>query len=354
MAIQQFGQANAGGITLAQRIGRLKGEILAHAIPVEVLGITGMNKPIPANSGDTVVFRRFLPYGGMDNKFITGANVGTYASSQITTEGVTPAADTITAVDITVTLQQYSVLYSLTDKTADMYEDDLPSEMKKQTGERVGLIREMIRYGALKGATNVYYAGTGVSKVTTNGAVGLNLLRKITRGLKANHAKMITSILAPSPNFATAPVEASYLVFTSTDMEPGIRDIPGFKHISEYANRKPVHELEFGSAENFRFITSPELAPEIDAGAAVGATGLASTGGANIDLYPMIITGEDAWGSVALRGKDSVDPTYIPPGQKDKNDPLGQRGYIGAKFYAASVLLNQGRMAVLWSGTPAL
>ena len=82
---------------------------------------------------------------------------------------------------MTATLQQYSCLYAVTDKTVDLYEDDVPAEMKKQTGERVGLLREMVRYGALKGMTNVFYGGTGNSPSTVNGTVSVNLLRKVTR-----------------------------------------------------------------------------------------------------------------------------------------------------------------------------
>ena len=277
MAIQEFNTQSA-------RVNRLKGEILAKAVPCEVLGIAGMAKQHPRNVGDNVTFRRWLPFGGVDNRYITGANVATYASAQITTEGVTPAADTLTAVDINVALQQYHVLYSLTDKTADLYEDDVPAEMKAQTGERVGLIREMVTYGAVKAITNVYYGGTGSSKATVNGKISLNMIRKITRNLKANHAKMVTSILAPSPNIATQPVEAAYLVFCHTDLEADIRDLQGFIHVSEYGTRKPVHEMEIGSVESFRFILSPELAQDINAGALVGSTGLSSTGGTNIDV----------------------------------------------------------------------
>lgn len=347
MAIQNFN-------TTPARVNKLKGEIIGHAIPVEVLGITGTQKQHPKNQGDNVTFRRWLPTGGVDNKWITGANVNSFAADHITTEGVTPSADTLQAVDVTATLQQYSCLYAVTDKTVDLYEDDVPEEMKRQTGERVGLLREMVRYGALKGMTNVFYGGTGSSPSTVNGTVSLNLLRKITRSLKANHAKMITSILAPSPNYATKPVEAAYLVFCSTDLEPAIRDLPGFKHVSEYGTRKPIHEQEIGSVESFRFVLSPELAANINSGAAVGATGMYSTGAVNIDIYPMIVVGEDAWGQVALRGLDAIDPTYIQPGVKDKSDPLGQRGYVGAKFYMSCVLLNEGWMAVAEAGVSSL
>lgn len=336
------------------RINRLKGEILAHAIPVEVLGITGSQKRMPKNVGDTVVFRRWLPYGNVDNKWVDGSNVDTYANAHLTQEGVTPSADTLQAVDINAQLQQYACLYAVTDRTVDLHEDDIPEEMKKQTGERMGLVHEMVRFGALKGMTNVFYGGSGTSKATVNGTLSIPMLRKITKSLKANHAKMVTSILAPSPNFATAPVEAGYLVFCSTDLEPAIRDLPGFKHVSEYGQRKVLHEQEIGSVESYRFILSPELAGQPNGGAAVGTTGMFSTSGANIDIYPLVIVGEDAWGQVPVRGADSLDVSYIPPGLKDKNDPLGQRGYIGAKTYFTAVVLNNGWGALAWVGTPAL
>lgn len=336
------------------RIGKLKGDILKHAMPAEVLGITGQQRAMPKNQGKTIVHRRYLPYGA------TAANQNTInrpvanPTTHELVEGVTPAADTLVPQDITVTLKQYGCLYELTDQTVDTYEDDVPDEMKKQTGERIALVREMIRYGSLKASTNAFYAGGGSTRVSVNAKISLNLLRKISRNLQANHAKRITGILEAGPKIATQPVDAAYLVFAHTDAESDVRDLPGFKHVAEYGTRKAVSPYEIGSCENFRFILSPELAPYADAGAAVGSTGLYSTSGTNVDVYPFIVVGEDAWGQVALRGTDSIDPTYIPPGQKDKSDPLGQRGYVGAKFYMACTLLNEGWMAVAEAGVSSL
>lgn len=346
MATQNLG-------TAAARIGKFKAEILKHAIPVEVLGITGMNKEMPKNNSNTVAFRRWLPYGGVDNRWISGSNVNNYASDHQTVEGVTPSSVTLSPVDVNATLQQYAVLYSVTDQSVDLYEDNIPEEMKRQTGERMGLVREMVRYGTLRGATNAYYAG-GSSRATVDESLSINLIRRVVRGLNQNHGKQITSVLSSSGNYGTKSVEAGYLVFCHTDMEAAIRDLPGFKNVADYGSRKPINENELGSVERFRFILSPELAPHINAGAAVGATGLFSTGGSNVDVYPVIVVAEDAWGQVALRGANSIDPTWIPPGQKDKQDPLGQRGYIGAKAYMTSVILNQGWMAVVECGTPSL
>lgn len=336
----------------AERIGKLKGEILAHAVGVEVLGITGVQRAIPKNNGRTVVYRRYLPFGAANTDWNTRNRPVVDAVAHELTEGVTPAADTLVPQDITTTIKQYGCLYELTDQVVGTYEDDVPAEMKKQCGERVGLLREMIRYGVIKSCTNVFYGGAGSSRATVDGKISLNTLRKVSRNLQANHAKRVTGILAPSVDIATKPVEASYLVFVHSDAEADIRDLPGFVHVSAYGSRKPVHAQELGSCENFRFITSPELAPYLGAGADIGATGL--MGATKVDVYPFIVVGEDAWGQLALRGADAVDPTYIPPGQKDKSDPLGQRGYVGAKFYMQCTLLNEGWMALIEAGVSAL
>lgn len=147
MPIQQF-------TSQAARIGKLKGEILGHAVPVEVLAITGDQKQIPKNSSDTVVYRRWIPFGGATTNSNTINRWSVTAASHIASEGVTPAPDSIVPQDITVTLIQYIALYAVTDKTYDLYEDDVPAAMKKQLGERMGLVREMVRYGALKAGTN--------------------------------------------------------------------------------------------------------------------------------------------------------------------------------------------------------
>lgn len=335
------------------RVNKIVGEMLAHAQHKEVLGITGSNKKMPKNKGDNIVFRKYIPFGAASTNVNTQNRPAVTAANHITTEGVTPTADTMTPVDVSVTLKQYACLYAVTDKSVDMYEDDIPAEMKKQTGERVGLLREMIRYGELKAGTNTFFSG-GTSRATVDEKLTLGLLRKISRNLLSNRAETVTGILSPGVNYGTSFVEASYLVFCHSDVENDIRDLPGFREVAGYGSRKPAHEMELGSTDRYRFIVSPELAPYLDIGAAVGTTGLLSTTGTLLDVYPVIVVGEDAWGDVALRGADSIDPTWIPPGQKDKNDPLGQRGYVGAKFYSAAVILNGGWMAVAEVGVTSL
>jgi N4-gp56 family major capsid protein len=331
--------------TVAGRINIVKGETLKHAQPIEVLALGCTMKPMPLNSGDNVIYRRWLPYGAATTNANTINRWTLTAAAHITTEGVTPNADTITPQDVSVTIQQYAALYSYTDKAAQLYEDDIPEEMKIQCGERMALVREMIRYGAMKGCTNVFYSG-GTSRATVDETVNLNFLRKIAQGLLANHAAMKNRILTASANYDTSAIEAGFLVFCHTDCEPDIRDIPGFVPTAKYGQRSTISEYEIGAVERFRFILSPELNSYPDAGAAIAGTSNYATSNTSADVYPLIVMGADAVFDVALRGSKSFDLTHIPFGQKDKSDPLGQRGYVGAKFWSAALVTNNGWMAV--------
>jgi N4-gp56 family major capsid protein len=217
--------------------------------------------------------------------------------------------------------------------------------MTQQIGERVTFVNEMIIYGALRACTNQYYGGTGTSVATVNGALTLGFLRKIAKNLQANHGKPVSSVLKASGNFDTSAVEQGYFVYCHTDLEPDIRDLPNFVPVAKYASGTPMPG-EIGSVERFRFITHPDLPAVQDGGAAIGATNLYTTTGTNIDVYTLIVTAADAWSQIAVRGKDSLAPTYLPPGEKSKSDPFGQRGYAGTIWWKAVMIENNGWMAI--------
>ncbi len=355
MALQTFSQSPG-------RINKFKGQILAHAVPMEVLGRTGRQVPFPKNNSDTYVARRWLPYGATatsastQNTFFqngTGDRGNVIVQAHQVQEGVTPAPDSIVPLDITVVMQQYSCLYGFTDKTYDLYEDDVPEAMRTQVGERVTFVNEMIIYGALRACTNQYFGGGGTTIATVAGAITLGLVRKIAKNLQANHGKPVNKVLKAGPNYGTDAVAEGFTVYCHTDLEPDIRDLPNFVPAEKYASGTPMPN-EIGKCERFRFLTTPDLPSIPDAGAAIGATGCSSTTGTLIDVYPFIVTAQDAWGQIAVRGKESLNPTFLPPGEKSKSDPHGQRGYAGTIWWKSVMIENQGWMAVGFVGSKVL
>lgn len=340
--------------TQAARIGKWKGEFLSSAAPQEVFGRIGAsikhNHNIPGNSSDTAVYRRVLPTGA------TSGSPNTWTvdpAAHLVTEGETPASEGITWQDITVQLNEYAVLYRFSNRVADMYEDDVPPQMKKVAGMRMGLLAENVRYGVLKAGTNVYRAGAVSSRATVIGLITNQMIDNVKRGFTRNLAIPVTSVLTASPGVGTQPVEASFIAVISGDLERDVRALTGFIHMSEYGTRKLVHENELGSVGPCRFVVSPHATPYLNAGGTTTANtrlagGVANSAGSeNVDVYPVIFMSEESFGDVMLRGSKSLKTiSVIPAGMKTKEDPLGQRGYVGASGYMAAFRLNEFWMAV--------
>jgi len=50
----------------------------------------------------------------------------------------------------------------------------------------------------------------------------------------------------------------------------------------------------------------------------------------------------------------NFEVTHIPAKTKTKEDPFGQRGYVGASFWSAAKVVNAGWMGVIWAGVTDL
>lgn len=352
MSIQNYG-------TVASRnLIRAAQGMLEHAQPITVLGDFGTQREMPQNSTDTLVFRRTLPFGASTTGTTienSSRYVGTpdiTASNFVLAEGVTPNANTISFQDVSVQLQQYGVLFKYSSKVEQLYEDDIPGEMVKLTGETLAEVMEMVRYGVLKAGSTVIYAN-GSSRSAINTAISLNAIRKAARTLESNRSRRVTSRLAPGVNFGTRAVQPAYVVFCHTDAVSDIRNLPGFTRVEEYGSFKPIHDREVGACEDFRFISSPLLKSFLGAGSAT-LNGMLSVGAAAVDVYPFIIIGEDAWGQVALKGMSAIKPVVLKASQTNHANPLGQFGYVGASTWFATVRLNDAFMARIEAGVTAL
>jgi len=334
MTMQKYSTPKA-----SRNLIRAEMKMLKYAEPIMVLGSFGSQKEQPLNKTDTVVFRRLQPFNA------TAAEVPDITPVDfITSEGTTPNANTISYTDVTVTLEQYAVLFKFSSKAALMYEDDIPSDMSELTGKTLGECAEKVCYGAIKAGTGIIYAGAAESRAAVTAVITLAKLRSAARTLESNRGKHVTKKIMPGPNFGTSSVEDAYIVFIHTDVSSNVRDLPGFTKRVDYGSAiTPVHAREIGAVEEFRFVTSPLFVPFLAAGASVGTTGLVSAGSSKIDVYPLIVMAEDAWGHVSLKGhkQTGISPTVIPASEKNHANPSGMFGYVGADFWYAPVRLNE-------------
>ena len=315
-------------------------KMLRHAAPVVVLDKFGLTRPMPANKSTTIKFRRPRVLAAVTTPLV---------------EGVTPSTTSFQYEDVSGTLRQYGQVIGVTDVIEDTHEDPVLNDAAKQAGENIGRSQESLLWGVLRAGTNVYYTN-GTARTSVNTPITLNAQRGVVRALLAQKAMLITSVLDGSPDYATRPVEASFIGVCHTDMEADIRGLPGFIPTAEYGQRRVVHERELGTVENVRYVTSPDLSSFADGGGTKAGSGttMVSTSGTSADVYPILYFGQEAYGLVPLRGQGAVDPTIIPVGQKTKDDPLGQRGYVGWKMWWLGLILNQAWMARLESAATAL
>lgn len=311
-------------------------EMLKHAAPVVVLDKLGMSKTLPQNKSSTMKFRRPKTF--------------TEATTPLA-EGVTPSIKPFMFEDVSVTLSQYGEVYGITDVIEDVHEDPVLKEISRQAGENIGRTMEALNYAVLKAGTNVFYAN-GSARSDVNTAITLSKQRAVVRALKAQKGEKITQIVDGSTKVATRAVQASFVAVAHTDMEHDIKNLPDFVPVSQYGNRTTISEYECGSVDDVRYILSPDLGPFEDAGGAKGS--MESTSGTSADVYPILYFAREAFATVTLRGFGSVEPSIIPVGQKTKDDPLAQRGYVGWKTWHACVILNDNWMARLECAATAL
>jgi N4-gp56 family major capsid protein len=356
------------GMTYGTQAGRLekyKGRILAKAQTREMLTKLGAMDPMPQNKSETIEWMRFLPYGGVDNEWISAGGDTAFIAKHLIQEGVTPTPDSIAWTTLSTTLQEIGCLYSYSNKLRHVHEEgqEIPREMEDQAATRIALCREMMVYGELKSCTNVFYGGTGTSIATVNGPPTKAMFQNISRALLGKHAMTINKMLKSGPNFGMQSVNASWPVYCHTDMEKTFENIAGFTKVQDYGGAALLDpEYEIGAIGRFRVIVNPILTYRPGAGAVVGSAvgGFTpkSDGTTNIDVYPLVIIGKgngggEAFGQVPLRGFDSVDVNHFSPSEKSKIDPLGQRGYVSAMCWQAQSILNDDWMAVAWVGTEA-
>jgi len=303
-------------------------KFLSHAVPKLVLERYAEVFEMPKNKTLTIKFRRCVPFD------ITTTPLA---------EGVTPSPDGIQIEDVFTVLRQYGRWVGLTDVIADTHEDPVMNKQMELMGELAAQTRELLLWGTLRGGTNVYFGSTASSptlRTQVNAPINLQLQRKITTFLEAQYAKKITKMLAPSQDIATQPVEEGYVAVCHTNLDPDIRDMPGFIHRARYASGSPEPE-ELGTVEQVRYVKSALLQPFLGAGSTT-LSGMRNSSGA-VDVYPIIYFGQEAYGVVPLRGMQSAEIHMLNPNRQggDSGDPLAQRGHVGFKMWFASLRLNE-------------
>jgi len=197
------------------------------------------------------------------------------------------------------------------------------------------------------GAANV---GAVASKITKAS------VQAVVNTLDVNKSLTFTPMTTGSQNFGTSQLMPGFIGITHPDVAIDVTGLAGFKPAETYAGQTSLFMGEFGSltvaGQTVRFLSGHNADVQIDTGAAVGATGLKSDGGANIDTYTTMIYGQDAFGSLGFgathpdgsftAGDDvsSIRLIHKGLGSGGTSDPFDEISTIAYKFWHAGVVLN--------------
>jgi N4-gp56 family major capsid protein len=318
-------------------------DLLKRGMPWLIFEKFGQAKPLPAKSTKTIQFRRYYLESTFTSTFGSDFNPHEYfkgsnfnPANKMLTEGVTPDATALESSDYEATLVQYGDRTVISDVIMDTHEDPIMREAVDILGEQAAVLIEKTRYNVLKAGTNVFYSNADTSRSAVDVVFSLNDQRKVTRFLKRQLGKPITSTVKSTPAFGTESIAPSFICIVHPDLEPDLRAISSFVPAEKYGSMS-AFEGEIGKIEDVRYLMSTIVEPFLGAGDSGGSNVL--TTNSNADVYPMIYLARDAYGIVAFKGANALTPMVVNPKASD-SDPLAQRGHVGWKGYSATIILN--------------
>lgn len=309
-------------------------EVLDRAAPQIALNGACDMRTIPMKSGRSINLRRWV------NAVINLAN-------STVTEGVNPNGRSLQSQDYTGTLVRYAELFEVSRYDHDLNPYDAVAGSSEVGADLVKRDQERVRFNAAIGGTSAYYNSPAITtRATVNGTLTLGRIQSAVRAIRGSFGEMFAGSEGGQNKIGTSPVEAALYAYCSTDLEPDIRNIPGFKTVAEYPSGKG-QPFEFGAVQNVRFFTTPDFIPFANAGAA--STTLLSTGTSGIssgacDVYPIIITAKHALTSINLAGagaKGFGNAKANVLNGADKSDPTNERIYIAFDWYDLCMITAQ-------------
>ena len=253
----------------------------------------GQKRPIPANGGKTIEFRKFssLPK----------------ATTPIT-EGVTPDGKSLTVTTITATVAQYGDYITQSDVLELTSLDNTILEATKLLGKQAGLTLDTIVRDKIHGENkSIFWANdkTSRSGLTNDDQLSVKDVQAVVAFLRGQNAPTIggkyVAIIHP---------------YVAYDL---MRD-PEWIDAHKYANPTNLYEGEIGEVAGVRFVQTTE--------AKVYEGGVFST----------LVFGEGAYGVTEISG-GGLQTIVKQKGSAGTADPLDQRSSVGWKAIKTAELL---------------
>jgi N4-gp56 family major capsid protein len=268
----------------------------------------GQKRPIPANGGKKIEFRKFasLP------KALTAL-----------TEGVTPAGNKLSVSTIEAEVAQYGDFIVQSDVLELTSIDNTIVEATQLLGNQAGLTLDTIVRDIMNSGTNVYYApvvDAGGAKTEVTSRANLTANSKMNADLVKRIATKLKSANAPK-------IDGFYVAIIHPHVAYDLMSDPEWMEVQKYATPENMLKGEIGKLGGCRFVESTEAKIFSGEGCPEG-----------LAVYSTLFLGANAYGVTEVTG-GGLTTIVKQKGSGGTTDPLDQRSSIGWKALRTAEIL---------------
>ena len=269
----------------------------------------GQKRPIPANGGKTIEFRKFAPLA----KAVTPL-----------TEGVTPDGKSLTVTSVTATVSQYGDYITQSDVLELTALDNTIIEATKLLGKQAGSTLDTVVRNVLQSGTNVTYCPKIVSGAETavNSRANLDATAQLTVDVVQQVVAKLRAQNAPTINGKYIGIVHPYVAY---DL---MRD-PEWIDAHKYAQPENLYTGEIGEIAGVRFVQTTEAKIYTGDGCPSG-----------LAVFGSLFLGDGAYGVTEVTG-GGLQTIVKQKGSAGTADPLDQRSSVGWKAIKTAEILVQ-------------
>ena len=257
----------------------------------------GQKRPIPANGGKTIEFRKFAPLA----KALTPI-----------TEGVTPDGKSLEVTTITAEVAQYGDYITQSDVLELTSLDNTILEATKLLGRQAGVTLDTVVRDILHETTNVTYCSKADGTAVTSRA-GLDNTCQLT-------VKMVQKVVAKLRAQNAPTIGGKYVAIIHPYVAYDLMRDPEWIDAHKYTTSTNLYEGEIGEIAGVRFVQTTEA--KIYEGGVFGT----------------LIMGDGAYGVTEITG-GGLQTIVKQKGSAGTADPLDQRSSVGWKAIKTAELL---------------
>lgn len=298
-----------------------------------------------------------------------GADVCTWRRWEQETPTITPltpvstaqymqgrSADTPTLTDTSATMAKYGQFYVVNEEV-DLYQPNgTAMEFVDILAESAGRSLNMLQRDILEENSTQRYAANVASDGAVHAAVVVGDLDRTLNELARADARTFMPMTDGSRNIGTAPILPAYWGFCHPDVAYNISKLSGFKSVETYAGQTATITGEFGlyagAGYAVRFIQSSDASIDLGDGAPLSGADLRTGASTEVDLYTIVILGQNAHGSVGLgqrhtdgvyragENRDSFELIFHAAGSGGTSDPFNEIRTLAWKAFWTGAILN--------------